>query len=54
MEESLAPAAEKAYRESSRMGGKKAYVTVHVLDGTSVLENLWIEGVSIHDFVSGK
>jgi uncharacterized membrane-anchored protein len=54
MEESLAPAAEKAYRENSHRGIQKACVSVRVLDGTGVLENLWIDDVSIHKFVSGK
>jgi uncharacterized membrane-anchored protein len=54
MEESLAPAAEKAYRDNSRRGNQKACVSVRVLDGVGVLENLWMDDVSIHKFMSGK
>jgi hypothetical protein len=54
MEESLAPAAEKAYREHSRATNRTAYITVRIRDGSSVIENLWIDGRPIHEFVTRK
>ncbi len=54
MEESLAPAAEKAYREHSRVNNRTAYITARVRDGNGVIENLWIDGVPIRDFVTRK
>jgi hypothetical protein len=54
IQESLAPAAEKAYREHSRTSGRDAYITVRVRDGLGVIENLWIDGVPIHEFVTRK
>ena len=52
MEESRAPSAERAYQEHSRAASRNTYITVRILDGTSAVENLWIEGVSVRDFVS--
>jgi uncharacterized membrane-anchored protein len=54
MEESLAPAAEKAYWEHSRAGNRTAYITVRIQDGFGVIENLWINGVPIREFVARK
>ncbi|MGD0059536.1 MAG: GDYXXLXY domain-containing protein [Verrucomicrobiia bacterium] len=54
MEENLAPAAEKAYREHSRASGRDAYITVRIRDGAGVIENLWVDGVPIHEFVTRK
>jgi uncharacterized membrane-anchored protein len=54
MEESRAPAAERAYQEHSHAASRNTYITVRVLDGTSAVENLWIEGISVHDFVSAQ
>ena len=54
MEESLAPAAEKAYREHSRTSERNAWITVRVRDGDGVIENLWIDGTPIHEFVTRK
>jgi uncharacterized membrane-anchored protein len=54
MEESLAPAAERAYREHSRASNRTTYITVRVRDGNSVIENLWIDGVPIQEFLARK
>jgi uncharacterized membrane-anchored protein len=54
MEESLAPAAEKAYREHSRATNRTAYITVRIRDGSAVIENLWIDGRPIREFLARK
>jgi uncharacterized membrane-anchored protein len=55
MEESKAPAAEKAYREATRRGGEAdAFVTVRVLDGLGVIEDLYIRGVAVGDTAEGR
>jgi hypothetical protein len=54
MEESLAPVAEKAYREHARASERNAYITVRIRDGFGVIENLWIDGVPIHELVTRK
>jgi len=54
MEESLAPAAEKAYREHARPSERNAYITVRIRDGLGVIENLWVDGVPIQEFVTRK
>jgi hypothetical protein len=54
MEESLAPAAEKAYREHARASERNAYITVRIRDGFGVIENLWIDGVPIREFLARK
>jgi uncharacterized membrane-anchored protein len=54
MEESLAPAAEKVYREHTRTSERDAYVTVRIRDGLGVIENLWVDGVPIQEFVTRK
>lgn len=51
MQEGRAPAAEAAYREHNRKGAQDAYVTVRVLDGGGVIENLYVGGKPIADFV---
>jgi uncharacterized membrane-anchored protein len=51
MEESMAPRAEAAYREHSRRGAQDAYVTVRIRDGKGVLENLFVAGKPIDQFV---
>jgi uncharacterized membrane-anchored protein len=51
MEETAAPAAERAYREHSRQGGAHdAYVIVRVRDGQGVIENLYVAGQPIAEF----
>lgn len=54
MEERLAPAAEKAYREHSRGSQRDAYITARIRDGVAVIENLWIDGVPIHEYLARK
>ncbi|HTS18089.1 MAG TPA: GDYXXLXY domain-containing protein [Verrucomicrobiae bacterium] len=54
MDETLAPAAEKAYREHSRPSQKNAYITVRIRDGEGVIENLWIDGTPIREFLARK
>jgi uncharacterized membrane-anchored protein len=54
MDEKLAPAAEAAYREHSRREVQDVYVTVRVKDGNAVLEELYIEGMPIREFLRRK
>lgn len=49
MEESKAPAAEKAYREHSSRTNRACHVTVRVCPGNVVLEELFIDGRPIRD-----
>jgi uncharacterized membrane-anchored protein len=51
MDEKLAPAAEAAYREHSRREVRDVYVTVRVKDGNAALEELYIERMSIREFL---
>lgn len=51
MDEQAAPAAEAAYREHSRREVQDAYVTVRVKDGNAVVEELFIAGVPIREFL---
>jgi len=51
MDEKLAPAAEAAYREHSRREVRDVYVIVRVKDGHAVLEELYIEGMPIREFL---
>ncbi len=54
MEESLALAAETAYREHTRPNNPTTYITVRIRDGNSVIENLWVDGVPIREFLARK
>jgi uncharacterized membrane-anchored protein len=49
MDESLAPEAERAYRD--RSGSREAWVTVHVRDGHAALEELYLDGLPIREFL---
>jgi uncharacterized membrane-anchored protein len=51
MEEKAAPAAERAYREHSREDSKDAYVTVRIESGFAVLEELYVGGKPILEFI---
>ncbi|MEW6173934.1 MAG: GDYXXLXY domain-containing protein, partial [Bacillota bacterium] len=52
MEEKAAPAAESAYRRYSMNPERSnAYITVRVKEGFAVLEELYIDGKPIRDFV---
>lgn len=51
MNEKLAPVAEDAYRKHSRRGQQDAYVTVRVQDGRAVIEDLYVAGRPIREFL---
>lgn len=51
MNEKDAPAAENAYRRSSRGGSRDAYVTVRIKSGHAVLEELYVGGMPIGEFL---
>lgn len=51
MEEKAAPEAEKAYREKVKDAEKDVYVTVRIKDGFAVLEKLYINGVTIEEYL---
>jgi len=52
MDEHAAPAAEAAYREHSRREVREVYVTMRVKDGNAVVEELFIGGMPIQEFLS--
>ncbi|MBU0533680.1 MAG: GDYXXLXY domain-containing protein [Candidatus Omnitrophica bacterium] len=51
MEETLAPAAERAYRGHNVRGNQDAYITVRVKSGDAVVEELYIAGKPILEFL---
>jgi len=51
MDEHAAPAAEAAYREHNRGEVREVYVTVRVKDGNAVVEELFIAGMPILEFL---
>jgi uncharacterized membrane-anchored protein len=51
LEEGMARAAEEAYRARSRRGSRDAYVTVRVWKGRAVLEELYVGGKPILEFL---
>jgi uncharacterized membrane-anchored protein len=54
LEEKQAPRAEEAYRANNRRNDKNqhsTYVTVRVLNGHAALENLYLDDLSIHDYL---
>ncbi|MBS4025252.1 MAG: GDYXXLXY domain-containing protein [Clostridia bacterium] len=54
MEEKLAPEAEAAYLKYSQQGANSAYVTVRVKNGLGVLEELYLDGKPVTEFLAGK
>jgi len=52
MDEEAAPAAEAAYFEHSRREVQDVYVTVRVKEGFAVVEELYIAGMAIKQFLS--
>ena len=54
MEETMAPAAEQAYRQHSRRGQQDAYVVVRVQDGRGVIANLYVDGRPIAEFLRAQ
>lgn len=51
MNEAAAPAAEIAVREHSRQENRNAHVTVRVLNGQAVLEELYVDDKPIREFL---
>lgn len=51
MPEQLSPRAETAYQAHSRQGVQDAYITVRVLNGFAVIENLYIAGKPILEYL---
>ncbi|HUU08953.1 MAG TPA: GDYXXLXY domain-containing protein [Phycisphaerae bacterium] len=51
LEEDIAPEAEAAYRQRAREGNRDAYVTVRVWKGHAVLEELYVGGKPILEFL---
>ncbi len=51
MDEKLAPEAERAVWSGPR-GEREAFITVRVRNGTGVLEDLWVDGVPIHEWLA--
>jgi len=51
MDEHAAPAAEAAYREHNRGEVRNVYVTVRVKDGNAVVEEFFISGMPIREFL---
>jgi uncharacterized membrane-anchored protein len=52
--EKNAPAADQAYRETSRRGKQNAYVTVRVRDGDAMVEQLYIDGQPLADYLRAQ
>ena len=51
MEETKAPAAENAYRQHSRRETGDAYAIVRILGTQAVLEDLYVEGLPVEEFL---
>jgi uncharacterized membrane-anchored protein len=51
MEEKSAPEAEKAYMEHSTRKTRDAYITVRILKGNSVIEDLFIGGKPVLEYI---
>jgi uncharacterized membrane-anchored protein len=51
MEESAAPQAEVAYRDNSRRGNQKTWAVVRVRNGRAVIEELFIDGKPVREFL---
>ena len=51
MDEDLAPQAEQVYRRHARRGHEDAVITVRIKDGRATLEDLYVGGEKIHDFL---
>lgn len=54
MEETAAPKAETAYAEHSRREQQDAYVAVRIKDGVAAIEELYVDGKPIREFLVGK
>ena len=51
MPEDLAPRAERAYIEHSRQSERDAYIEVRVRSGVGVIENLYVGGMPIREYL---
>ena len=49
-----APAAETAYRNLSRRGNQNAYVSVRVFRGDAAIEQLYLDGLPLGDYLRAK
>ncbi len=54
MQEDLAPRAESAYRQHSRRDNLNAYITVRVWHGYAALDELYINGLPIYEYLSSE
>jgi len=51
MNEDKAPEAERRYNDAIRNSKNKSWVSVRILDGTAVIEDLYINGVSVNELL---
>jgi hypothetical protein len=51
MPEDLAPRAERAYAEHSRRSGRDAYIEVRLRSGVAVIEDLYVGGKPIREYL---
>ena len=54
MNESLAPAAERVYAEHSRRGKQDAWVVVRIRNGRAAIDELYVAGRPISDYVRSR
>lgn len=54
MDEEDAPEAERAYRQHSRRGKRDAYVAVRIKKGFAVIEELYVGGEPIGEFIEDR
>ncbi|MBI1320491.1 MAG: hypothetical protein GC168_16320 [Candidatus Hydrogenedens sp.] len=54
MQEDIAPEAERVYFDATRSEELRAYVTVRILDGHAVLEQLYIDDTPVADYVRAQ
>ena len=52
MDEDAAPAAERAYRQNSASSNRNAYVQVRIEKGVAVLEDLYVDGTPIREYLA--
>jgi len=51
LEEKLAPAVESAYQDMSRTDNQQAYISVKVLDGRGVIEELYLDNLPAREYI---
>jgi len=54
MNEHIAPEAERVYRDASRDEEREASLDVRIRDGHAVIEQLYIDGIPVEDYVRGS